>query len=117
MLGRGLVPAPDFSHFVTLRRPSTSAPREGGSNLSKIRLGNRTIALPENQILRLAIGGLLVVGGLFGFLPVLGFWMLPLGFLVLATDIPVVRRMNRRVSVAVKRWWIGAKRGARSQSG
>jgi len=85
--------------------------------LSKIRLGNRTIALPQNQILRLAIGGLLVVGGLFGFLPVLGFWMLPLGFLVLATDIPAVRRINRRVSVAVKRWWTGAKRGARSQSG
>ena len=84
--------------------------------MSKIRLGNRTIALPENQIVRLTIGGLLVVGGLLGFLPVLGFWMLPLGFVVLATDVPAVRRMNRRVSVAAKRWWTGTKRGAKSQS-
>jgi hypothetical protein len=82
----------------------------------KVRLGNRRVALPENRILRLAIGGLLIVGGLFGFLPVLGFWMLPLGFIVLATDLPAVRRINRRVSVAVKRWWTGAKRGAKSQS-
>jgi hypothetical protein len=86
-------------------------------NLSKIRLGNRTIALPESQILRLTIGGLLVVGGLLGFLPVLGFWMLPLGFVVLATDIPAVRRINRRVTVAVRRWWTGTKRRAKSQSG
>jgi len=89
---------------------------EGTSGVSKIRLGNRTFNLPESRVHRLTIGGLLVVGGLLGFLPVLGFWMLPLGFIVLATDLPPVRRMNRRTSVAVKRWWTGTKRGAKSES-
>ncbi len=84
--------------------------------MAKIRLGKRTVNLPDNRLHRLSIGGLLVVGGLLGFLPILGFWMLPLGFIVLATDIPAVRRMNRRFSVAVKRWWTGTKRGAKSQS-
>ena len=31
---------------------------------------------------------LLMVGGVFGFLPVLGFWMLPLGLAFIALDIP-----------------------------
>ncbi|MEP0323486.1 hypothetical protein [Bauldia litoralis] len=84
--------------------------------MATIRLGKRRFNLPENRAYRLGIGGLLIFGGVLGFLPVLGFWMLPLGFIVLATDIPVVRRMNRRVSVAVKRWWTGTKRGPRSQS-
>ena len=83
--------------------------------MSKVKLGNRTVTLPQNRILRMSIGGLLIVGGLFGFLPILGFWMLPLGFIVLSTDIPAVRRMNRRVSVAVKRWWTGTKRGPKSE--
>jgi hypothetical protein len=31
---------------------------------------------------------LLIFGGIFSFLPILGVWMLPLGFLILALDIP-----------------------------
>jgi len=38
----------------------------------------------------LAIG--LMFGGMFGFLPVLGFWMLPLGLALLAMDLPFLRR-------------------------
>lgn len=34
---------------------------------------------------------LLVVGGLFSFLPILGIWMLPVGLLLLAVDLPVLR--------------------------
>ncbi|GHD51752.1 hypothetical protein GCM10017083_26540 [Thalassobaculum fulvum] len=41
---------------------------------------------------RTAAGFLLMIGGLFGFLPVLGFWMLPLGGAVAALDIPFLRR-------------------------
>jgi hypothetical protein len=44
---------------------------------------------------------MLVGGGLLGFLPVLGFWMIPLGFLVLSVDLPVVRRWRRQMTV----WW------------
>ncbi len=41
---------------------------------------------------RSGIGTLLMVGGVFGFLPVLGFWMLPLGVAFIALDIPPARR-------------------------
>ncbi len=44
-----------------------------------------------------AILGLLLVGlGMLGFLPVLGFWMIPLGLALLATDIPPLGRWLRR---------------------
>jgi hypothetical protein len=36
-----------------------------------------------------------------GFLPVLGFWMIPLGLLVLSVDLPIVRRWRRQLTV----WW------------
>jgi len=37
---------------------------------------------------RSLVGLLLMVGGIFGFLPVLGFWMFPLGVAFIALDIP-----------------------------
>lgn len=42
--------------------------------------------------LRSLLGGLLIVGGVFGFLPILGFWMIPLGGAFIALDIPPLRR-------------------------
>lgn len=33
----------------------------------------------------------LIVGGVFSFLPILGIWMLPLGLLLLAVDLPILR--------------------------
>jgi hypothetical protein len=33
-----------------------------------------------------------MAGGVVGFLPVLGFWMLPLGVVLIALDIPPFRR-------------------------
>ena len=64
-----------------------------------VRLGGYRLPLPRSRILRVAIGGFLVLFGLFGFLPVLGFWMVPLGLLVLSVDIPRVRRWRRRFAV------------------
>ena len=42
--------------------------------------------------MRRTVGATLIIGGVLGFLPILGFWMLPLGLLVLSDDIPWVRR-------------------------
>ncbi|WP_349579787.1 hypothetical protein [Sulfitobacter sp. NFXS29] len=42
--------------------------------------------------LRFALGLLLICGGILGFLPILGFWMLPLGFMVAAMDLQLYRR-------------------------
>lgn len=70
--------------------------RSGGGS---IRIGSRRVPLPRSRLLRIAIGSLLVVGGVFSFLPVLGVWMLPLGALVLSVDIPRVRRWRRRFAL------------------
>lgn len=37
--------------------------------------------------LRLVLGLMLIAGGVLGFLPILGFWMIPLGIGVAALDI------------------------------
>lgn len=77
--------------------------------MAKLRLGKYSFELPRSRILRIGIGAALIAGGFLGFLPVLGFWMVPLGMVVLAEDFPVVRRWNRRIAVAAKRWWTGRK--------
>lgn len=69
--------------------------------MSRIQFNGRVIALPQSRSYRIAIGILLIVGGLLGFLPVLGFWMIPLGLLVLSVDIAPVRRLRRRLQI----WW------------
>ncbi|MGH6734639.1 MAG: hypothetical protein ACRECX_00960 [Methyloceanibacter sp.] len=67
----------------------------------KIRLFDRHWHLPKSKPLRIGLGILLVAFGLLGFLPVLGFWMIPLGLLVLSVDLPIVRRWRRQLTV----WW------------
>lgn len=46
--------------------------------------------------LRIVVGGLLIIGGTFGFLPILGFWMIPLGIMIAAMDIRLYRRLRGR---------------------
>lgn len=47
--------------------------------------------------LRLVLGVLLMIGGVFAVLPVLGLWMIPLGFVVAALDVvPVWRWIKSR---------------------
>jgi hypothetical protein len=40
--------------------------------------------------------GLLIMGGCLAILPVFGLWMLPLGVILLADDIPPLRRLRDR---------------------
>ena len=56
---------------------------------------------------RFPVALLLIVGGLFAFLPVLGVWMLPLGLLLLAVDLPVLRGPISALIIRSRR---GAKR-------
>ena len=67
----------------------------------RLRFAGREIPLPQSRGLRIALGIVLILGGILGFLPILGFWMVPLGLLVLSVDLPPVRRARRRLSV----WW------------
>jgi membrane protein implicated in regulation of membrane protease activity len=71
---------------------------------TKLRFGKRSITLPGNPAVRMVLGILLIVCGLVGFLPILGFWMVPLGLLILSVDIAAVRRFRRRMEVKWGRW-------------
>ncbi len=46
---------------------------------------------PRNRFVRIPLAILLMAGGVFSFLPVLGIWMLPLGLLLLALDVALLR--------------------------
>ena len=54
-------------------------------------------------------------GGVFSFLPVLGLWMLPLGLLVLAVDIPPLRRPVGDAIVRLQRTIARAQRWFRER--
>lgn len=43
-------------------------------------------------VMRSVVGVPLMIGGIFSFLPVLGLWMLPAGMLLVALDVPLLRR-------------------------
>jgi hypothetical protein len=77
----------------------------------KLMLGSIRIPMPRSRIGRIAVGVALVIGGILGFLPILGFWMVPLGFLVLSQDLPFVRRQKRKIAS----WW-ARRRASRSDS-
>lgn len=68
---------------------------------------------PSASWLRVPLGILLIVGGLLGFLPVLGFWMLPLGLLLLSIDVALLRRPTAKAIVVGERRWRSFRRGRR----
>jgi hypothetical protein len=74
------------------------------ANMGTLKFGTKTIALPASRMARIGIGIALIIGGMLGFLPILGFWMVPLGLLVLSMDIPAVRRWRRQFLV-----WLGPR--------
>lgn len=59
--------------------------------------------LTASRLTRIGIGLLLILGGILGFLPVLGFWMIPLGLLVTFFEAPWMRARWRQV----RAWWKG----------
>jgi len=64
----------------------------------------REFVMTRSRKKRVAIGFGLTILGCFGFLPILGFWMIPLGLLVLSYEFALVRRYRRRGIVRWGRW-------------
>ncbi len=75
----------------------------------------RWLRAPGLRWLRIPVGILLMVGGVLSILPVLGLWMLPLGLLLLAQDIPFLRRPTRRGLLCIERGYLRRKRARRAQ--
>ncbi len=58
--------------------------------------------------LRVPLAVALMAGGVVGFLPILGFWMVPLGLALLALDLPFLRGPLARFL-----GWVNRKLGSR----
>lgn len=67
--------------------------------------------MPRSRVGRIVVGTLFVIGGLLGFLPILGFWMVPLGLLILSQDLRFVRRKRRQLAI----WWEYRKRARQTR--
>ncbi|KKC34859.1 hypothetical protein [Devosia psychrophila] len=77
------------------------------------------IRQPGARLIRIPLGILLVFGGIFSFLPVLGIWMLPLGLLLLAIDIVYLRGpVNTAIVRGTRKWstWSRARRDKKAAS-
>ncbi|NHO31000.1 hypothetical protein [Acetobacter fallax] len=57
----------------------------------------RWLRRPTSRWARIPAGVMLIIGGMLSILPFLGLWMLPLGLLLLAEDMPLLRRASNRV--------------------
>ncbi|MBU1335469.1 MAG: hypothetical protein KJ944_08375 [Alphaproteobacteria bacterium] len=78
------------------------------------------IRRPEARLIRIPLGILLILGGIFSFLPVLGIWMLPLGLLLLALDLVFLQGpVNSTVVRGTRKWstWRRARRDKKAGGG
>ena len=70
----------------------------------------RNLRHPKARWVRIPMGLLLILGGVFSILPILGLWMLPLGLLLLAYDLPFLRRPVGRFTIWATRRWLALRR-------
>lgn len=85
----------------------------------RLSMFGRSIDLPRNRWLRMALGAAFIVGGILAVLPVFGLWMIPVGLAILSVDVPPIRRWSARTAVRLRQrypeqWaWLHRKLGAR----
>jgi hypothetical protein len=65
---------------------------------------------PSSRYVRIPMAILLILGGIFSILPVLGLWMLPLGLLLFAQDVPILQKPMARLLGWIERKWIERQR-------
>lgn len=65
----------------------------------------RWLRKPSALIARVVVATLLILGGIFSFLPILGIWMLPLGLIIIAQDLPFLQApLVRSLQWAEAKW-------------
>lgn len=77
----------------------------------RFRSSIRWLRHPARVWIRVPAGVLLTGGGLFGFLPVLGFWMFPVGLALLADDVSPLRSLRSLILDWIERrhpHWLAA---------
>ena len=60
---------------------------------------------PSSCWVRIPVALLLIAGGFLGFLPILGFWMIPLGLILIAQDVPILEvPIARMLAWGLDKW-------------
>ncbi len=77
----------------------------------------RWLRSPASRWIRIPLGLLFVIGGFLWFLPIVGIEMLPIGLLLLAQDVPLIKGFAARMvlwlglqALRLLRWWRGRSR-------
>ena len=73
------------------------------------------IRRPSSRLIRIPLAILLILGGIFSILPLLGIWMLPLGLLILALDVSFLRGPVTGSILWVERKWQAFKQRRKRQ--
>ena len=92
MSSQDLVPNNDIAYAAPERRLRRLLRRLP----SRMQAITRWLRKPASRWARIPAGVLLIIGGCLAVLPVFGLWMLPLGVILLADDIPPLRRLRDR---------------------
>lgn len=104
-----LLPAMDISKSMghesgraVLRRAFRRLEHEVPGKVARVL---RSLRHPDSRWVRIPAGILLILGGIFAVLPFLGLWMLPLGLLLIAYDIPILQKPVGRFTLwALQKW-------------
>lgn len=60
---------------------------------------------PSSILVRIPLAILLMLGGIFSILPILGLWMLPLGLVLFAQDVPFLQTPMAKSLGWIERKW------------
>jgi len=109
-LSRVMAPSADIAradHDRRLRRLTRRLP-------GRLQAIIRWLRKPASRWARIPAGVGLILGGCLAILPFFGLWMLPLGLILLAEDIPPLRRLRDRALDWLERrkphWFAAARR-------
>jgi hypothetical protein len=69
----------------------------------------RWLRQPSSRLVRIPLSALLILGGIFSFLPILGLWMLPLGLMLVAQDVPFLQQPLANALGWIERKWMSRK--------
>jgi hypothetical protein len=78
--------------------------------------GVRWLRRPSSRWKRIPAGTALIVGGCLSFLPVLGIWMVPLGLILIAQDVPPLRSPTARMLAWINSKWPANEQKSRAQT-
>lgn len=65
----------------------------------------RWLRQPHVIWIRIPFAVFFILFGMVGFLPLVGFWMIPIGLLLLAEDVPLLARPVAQVLAWIERKW------------